>query len=86
MGVLWRLSGLRIQHCHCCGMGSIPGLGTFACCRHSPKEKKKFDENGRSYVYLITLKQKLGKEKNKGDSLMIFRRYLRDLTYFSQRP
>ena len=37
-GIPWRLSGLRIQRCpccgsgHCCGTGSIPGLGTSACC------------------------------------------------------
>ena len=23
----WWLSGLRIQHCHCCGIGLIPGPG-----------------------------------------------------------
>ena len=34
---LW-FRGLKIQHCHCynssysCGLGSIPGLGTSACC------------------------------------------------------
>ena len=28
-GVPWWLSRLRIQHCHCCGMGLIPGSGTF---------------------------------------------------------
>ena len=37
------LRGLRIQHCscsrssHCCGVGSIPGLGTSACCRLRPQ-------------------------------------------------
>ena len=28
---------LRIWCCHCCGMGSIPGPGTSACCRHGQK-------------------------------------------------
>ena len=43
---LWH-SGLRIQHCHCnslgccCGMGSVPGLGTSACLRHGQKKKGK---------------------------------------------
>ena len=42
---LW-LSGLRIWHCHysgsdhCCGVGLIPGLGTFACHGHGQKKKK----------------------------------------------
>ena len=27
-GVPWWLSRLRIQHCHCCGMGSVPCPGT----------------------------------------------------------
>ena len=38
LGVPWWLSGLKIQHCHCCGtgrycggVGSIPGLGTPVC-------------------------------------------------------
>ena len=39
--------GLRIQCCHCsssgccCGMGSIPGLGTSACHGYSQKERKR---------------------------------------------
>ena len=38
---------LRILHCHCsssgrcCGAGSIPGPGTFACHEHGQKKKKK---------------------------------------------
>ena len=45
--VPWWLSGLKIWCCHycgcgyCCGMGSIPGLGTSACHRFSKKKKKK---------------------------------------------
>ena len=52
-------SGLKILHCHCCGLGhccgtgSIPGLGTSACHRHGQKKKKKM------------------KEKNKGKELII---------------
>ena len=40
-------SRLRIWHCHCygsgycCGIGSVPGLGTSACCRYGQKRKKK---------------------------------------------
>ena len=30
----WWLSGLRISHCHCCGLGSILGLGNCTCCGH----------------------------------------------------
>ena len=45
-GVPWWLSGLRIQHCHCCDLGhccgksSVPGLGTSVCCGHGQKKKK----------------------------------------------
>ena len=41
--VPWWLSGLRIQHCHCCGSGYccwaglISGLGT-SCLRYSQKQ------------------------------------------------
>ena len=43
--VPWWLSRLRIWHCHCCdsghccGVGSIPYLGTSACHGHGQKEK-----------------------------------------------
>ena len=33
--LLWR-SGLRIQHCHCCGMGSISASELNICSGHSP--------------------------------------------------
>ena len=42
-GVPWWHSRLRIWYCHCCGlgcycgMGSIPGPGTFTCCKGSQK-------------------------------------------------
>ena len=29
LGFSWWLSGLSIQRCHCCGMGSTPGPGNF---------------------------------------------------------
>ena len=32
-------SGLRIQHCLCCGMGSIPGLGPSTCCGQGQNKK-----------------------------------------------
>ena len=38
-GVSWWLGRLRIWHCCCSGVSSIPGLGT--CCGHGPREKKK---------------------------------------------
>ena len=40
-GIPWWLSGLRTQHCHCCGMGSILCPGTSPCCECSQKKKKK---------------------------------------------
>ena len=40
-GVPQWLSGLRIQCCHCCGAGLIPGLGTSASCGCRQKKKKK---------------------------------------------
>ena len=40
--VLEWLSGFRTQRCHCSGLGSMPGLGTSACCRHRQKKKKKW--------------------------------------------
>ena len=36
---LW-CSRLTIQCCHCCGSGSIPGLGTSMCCRRKNKPKR----------------------------------------------
>ena len=32
---------LRIQYCHCCGLGSIPGPGTSACHGQGQKNKNK---------------------------------------------
>ena len=32
---------LRIWHCHCCGWGSISGLGTSACCRCGLRKKNR---------------------------------------------
>ena len=49
LGVPWRLFGLRIWHCHCCGSGYcrgagwICGPGTSTCHSHSQKKKKKYD-------------------------------------------
>ena len=36
---LWCLSGLRIRHFHCYGVGSAPSLGTSTCLGHSQKIK-----------------------------------------------
>ena len=47
-----QLSGLRIQHCHNCGIGgsfssdSIPGPGFSTCRRCSEKKKKDIKTNG----------------------------------------
>ena len=38
---IWWLSGLRIQHCHCYSVASIPGLGTSACWGYGRKKKQK---------------------------------------------
>ena len=54
IGALWWCSGLRIQHCHCCGsghycsIGLIPDPGTPICYRHGQKSKK---QQGRGHVY-----------------------------------
>ena len=55
-GVPRWLSGLRIWHCHCCGLGVLPGLGTSACHGSSSpkptkKKKKKSNENEKSHPY-----------------------------------
>ena len=34
-------AGLRPGSCHCCGWGSIPGLGTSACCQCSRNKQRK---------------------------------------------
>ena len=39
VGVPWWFSGLRIQHCLCCGKNSIPGPGTSTSCGHWKKKK-----------------------------------------------
>ena len=45
-GVLLWCSGLRIYNCHCshsshcCGAGSVPGLGTSTCHRHGQNPPK----------------------------------------------
>lgn len=42
MGVLLWWRGLRIQHCHCYGIGLIPGPGASIC--HGTGQKKKMDK------------------------------------------
>lgn len=37
LGVLLWHSELRVWHCHCSGLGLIPGQGTYVCCRYSQK-------------------------------------------------
>ena len=45
-GVPWGLNRFRIWRCHCCGSGhscgsgSVPDLGTSACCGHGQKHIK----------------------------------------------
>ena len=38
--VLWWLRGLRIQRCHCCAAGWIPGLRTFTLHAHGKQKKQ----------------------------------------------
>ena len=38
--VILNLSWLRTWHCYCCGVGSVPGHGTSACCSYDQKNKK----------------------------------------------
>ena len=52
-GVPWWLSGLRIRHCHCCGMGLIPGLGTFTGHGHSKKKIAKLLQNNGYISYAV---------------------------------
>ena len=39
--VPWWCSRLRIQCCHCCGVGLIPDPRTSVCLRHGPSHPKK---------------------------------------------
>ena len=48
LGVPWWLSGLRIQDCHCSGIGSVPGQGTSMCRGHSKKPAKQTSKPGVS--------------------------------------
>ena len=56
IGVLLQHRGLRIQHCHCRGLGSccgkdpIPGLGTSTYCRCGKKKKKKKKQEFLSWL------------------------------------
>ena len=51
-GVLWWLSRLTIQCCHCYGVGSIPGLGTSTCRGCSNKKKKeKRKKKKKNYLW-----------------------------------
>ena len=62
---LWH-SRLRIWHCHCssldhcCGSGSILGLGTSICHGHSPKNKtKQKKEREKLYGIVIIKNQRI---------------------------
>ena len=50
--VPWWYSSLRIQACHCCGLGLIPGPRTSSCCRCGQKKKKKKKKKGQKKKYL----------------------------------
>ena len=47
-------------HCHCCGLGSIPGQGTSACYAGSPKEKKEknFFQEKNIEIHLLKLEKR----------------------------
>ena len=51
-GVPWWINGLRIWHCHCCGMSSIPGRGNSACCGCDQKNKLYF-LTGSHDIYVL---------------------------------
>ena len=52
LGIPWWLSRLRSQPCHCCGMGSIPGLGTSAFKKKKrKKERKEMEGSGWQVKY-----------------------------------
>ena len=44
---LW-CSRLKIQHCHSCGIGSIPGSGTSTCHGHGQKKEREREKFRRS--------------------------------------
>ena len=51
---------LRIQHCHCCGSGLIPGPGTSVCHRrvqikYISKKVLWYSRGNYSYCLVITL-------------------------------
>ena len=57
---LWH-SGLRMQHCHSCGLDSIPGPGTSICCGCSQQKQKQTKCHGSLrgremslYSFLVT--------------------------------
>ena len=43
-------SALRIQHCHCCGLDSTPGLGTSTCCGCCQRGEKKKKERKKTMM------------------------------------
>ena len=51
LGLLLWCSRLRIRRCHCCGVGSIPGLGTSACQGCGQKIEKK--KNRRLHILCV---------------------------------
>ena len=68
-GVPWWLSRLRIWHCHCCGLGSIPGPGTSACWGNSQKKKKK--KKKREWKFKGLRRAKTNRKKSKVGGLTI---------------
>ena len=59
LGAPWQLSRLRIWHCHCCGMGLIPGLGTSTWAqperqRQQQQNKQRNSLLSSSYFYTTT--------------------------------
>ena len=55
VGVLWWLSGLKIQRCHCCGSGYLCGTGSFLGPGTSEYRKKKKRNYVRRWKCKLTL-------------------------------
>ena len=60
--IVFRLSGLRIWTCHCCGTGSIPGPGNFHATGVAKKRKKK-KSCLTSYSFFTRKKKKKKKKR-----------------------
>ena len=51
---------LRTQHCHCCGVSSVPGPGTYTCRRHGPKGGRGSSCHGSAEMNLTSICEDVG--------------------------